>query len=140
LNDSIGKALQTAALRGVEVKIIVPYKPDVFIVGWANQSFFKELLDAQVEIYQYQAGFLHAKVLSIDHQVISIGSANFNNRSMYLDQEVNALIYDQGVGEQIEGLFQQYLKKSISVELPPGGFPLGTRIKSMIGKLIIPFA
>lgn len=140
LNDHTSKAIQTAALKGVRVKIVVPYKPDLFIVGWANHSFFQELLDAKVEIYQYQGGFLHAKVLLVDQQVVSIGSANLNNRSMYLDQEVNAVIYDPKVGEEIEGLFQHYLEASIPVEVPPGGFPLGKRIQDILGKLIIPFA
>ncbi len=141
LNDSMMKALQTAALKGVDVRIFLPHKPDFFMVGWANESFFERLLKAKVKIYLYNDGFLHAKILMIDDRVTSVGSANFNTRSLFLDYEVNGVVYDQGFSQDIEKEFQSYLKKSTQVTYKEfQAAPILQRIKHMIGRLIVPFA
>lgn len=141
LNDSLIKSLQTAAMRGVDVKVIIPKKPDLFLVGWANESFFETLLKAKVEIYLFKDGFIHSKVLLADNQVVSIGSANLNTRSLFLDYEANAVIYDEGVAVEIEELFDEYISKSQQVHYKDYKKPtLSKRIKLWLGKLIVPFA
>ncbi|KAB3530280.1 cardiolipin synthase [Alkaliphilus serpentinus] len=141
LNDSLIKALQTAAMRGVEVKLIIPKKPDLFLVGWANESFFNILLKAKVDIYMHKDGFVHSKVLLTDNQIVSIGSANLNTRSLFLDYEANAVIYDEGVAGEVEKIFKEYIDKSERVTYEEyKNPPLLKRLKLWIGKLIIPLA
>ncbi|GAB6086536.1 cardiolipin synthase [Alkaliphilus crotonatoxidans] len=141
LNDSMLKALQTAALRGVDVRIIIPHKPDLFLVGWVNESFFQKLLKAKVKIYLYDEGFLHAKVLLKDNRIASVGSANLNTRSLFLDYEVNGVIYDRQTCDAINREFEDYLKNSTEVTYDEfKQITVVQRIKYLIGRLIIPFA
>lgn len=141
LNDSLIKALQTAALRGVDVKIILPKKPDLFLVGWANTSFFEKLLKAKVEIYLHEDGFIHSKVILTDNQIVSIGSANFNTRSLFLDYEVNAVIFNEDKCKEVEAIIHDYLKNSHSVAYEDyKKVNIATRLKLWIGRLIIPLA
>ena len=76
LNESLLTALKTAALSGVKIQILLPGKPDHLIVWWGGRSYFKELMEVGIEIYEYKNGFLHAKELIVDDEVISIGTAN----------------------------------------------------------------
>ncbi|OEF96507.1 cardiolipin synthase [Desulfuribacillus alkaliarsenatis] len=110
-DDSIIMALKTAALSGVDVRIIIPDVPDYYIVYWATQSYLEELLEAGVKIYQYQKGFIHAKLLIVDGVIASIGSANMDIRSFQLNYEVNALIYNEETVKRLEADFQQDLKE-----------------------------
>lgn len=141
LNDSMVKALQTTALRGVDVRIIVPEKPDLFIVGWANSSFYQDLLKAGVKIYLFQEGFIHSKAFTVDGEITSVGSANFNTRSLYLDYEVNAVVYDKGIAKDMINIFDLYINKSI--ELTPMNYKTypasHNKLKHIISKLLIPF-
>nr|WP_243427914.1 cardiolipin synthase [Alkaliphilus hydrothermalis] len=141
LNDSMLKALQVAALKGVDVRLIIPKKPDLFIVGWANESYFEKLLKSKVKIYQYDRGFLHAKVFLVDDRIVSVGTANFNTRSLFLDYEVNAVIYDKGMAGKLLEEFQLYERESQQVtyedEMKKG---LLNKVKGMLGKIIIPLA
>lgn len=117
-DESILMALKTAALSGVDVKLIVPGKPDKRIVYWASHSYFDDLLAAGVKIYKYYKGFIHAKVLLVDDIVSSIGTANMNSRSFQLDFEINALIYDKEIYKRLEDDFVKDLKycKELTLE------------------------
>lgn len=117
-DDSILMALKTAALSGIDVRLIVPGKPDKRIVYWASHSYFDDLLAAGVKIYKYYKGFIHAKVVLIDDIVSSIGTANMNSRSFQLDFEVNALIYDEEIYNRLESDFLNDLEycKELSLE------------------------
>ncbi len=141
LNESMVKALQTAALRGVDVRIVLPEKPDVFIVGWANSSFFRDLLKAGVKIYLFREGFLHSKAFCADGEIASVGSANFNTRSMFLDYEVNSVIYDYRVAEDMEEIFNGYFNKSQllsedNYKKNPASY---NKLKHIIARLMLPF-
>jgi len=92
-DEALLMALKTAALRGVEVKLLFPARPDHVFVYWASSSYFDELLRAGVKIYLYQRGFLHAKIMVCDNMVASVGSANLDFRSLYTNFEINALLY-----------------------------------------------
>jgi cardiolipin synthase len=116
-DDSILMALKTAALSGVDVRILLPGKPDKKIVYWASHSYFKELLEAGVKIYKFKKGFMHAKILLVDKTIASIGTANMDIRSFQLDFEVNALIYDKNVYERLEKDFFEDIKYSEEVSL-----------------------
>ncbi|MCB9831025.1 MAG: cardiolipin synthase [Planctomycetes bacterium] len=89
----IEQALLSAALRGVDVRLLVPRRPDHRITAWAGASYFRALLEAGVRIHRYEDGFIHAKVWLVDDWVASIGSANMDIRSFDLNYELNAIVY-----------------------------------------------
>ncbi len=104
-DDSILEALKIAALGGVDVKIIIPCKPDHPFVYWASTSYAGELIEAGVKIYTYDNGFLHSKLLMVDGEIVSVGSANMDIRSFKLSFELNAFIYDENVAKEFEQSF-----------------------------------
>lgn len=117
LNSSLLMALKTAALSGVKVQIILPCKQDHFIVWWGSKSYYRELLETGIEIYEYQPGFIHAKVLIVDGEAISIGTANMDLRSFNQNFEITALIYDAKTVVQAVRHFEIDLNQSRRVEL-----------------------
>lgn len=88
-------ALITAALRGVDVRLLLPKKSDSRLVDWASRFYYAELLEAGVRIYEYGAGFLHAKTMVVDDWLATIGSSNMDIRSFSLNYEINAFAYDE---------------------------------------------
>ncbi len=92
-DDDIFTALKVAALSGVDVKVLIPNRPDKKIVFYASRSYFPEMLAAGVKIFEYEKGFLHAKIVIVDEEVASIGTANMDMRSFHLNFEVNAFLY-----------------------------------------------
>ncbi|ACV62128.1 phospholipase D/Transphosphatidylase [Desulfofarcimen acetoxidans DSM 771] len=101
-DESIITALKTAALSGIDVRLVFPAIPDKRLVHWASMSYIKEVLEAGVKVYLYQKGFIHAKILLVDGVVASVGTANMDMRSFALNFEVNALIYDREVVSRLE--------------------------------------
>jgi cardiolipin synthase len=116
-DDAILMALKTAALRGVEVKLLFPARPDHLFVYWASSSYFYELLQAGVKIYLYQRGFLHAKIMVCDNLVASVGSANLDFRSLYTNFEINALLYSPEDILVLRTQFSQDLRHAREVTL-----------------------
>lgn len=114
-NESIFMAIKNAALSGLDVRIIIPGKPDSRFVLWASMSYLKELLEAGVRVYQYQKGFIHSKTLVVDGLVSSIGTANMDLRSFKLNFEVNAFIYNHQVAQILQQDFFTDLKDSIEI-------------------------
>jgi cardiolipin synthase len=108
--DSIIDALHVAALSGVKIKILVPDKSDSALVNKAARSYYGDLLDAGVEIYLYQKGFVHAKTLVSDGQLAIIGTANMDHRSFELNFEVNSMIYDTAFAKQLRDVFYEDIK------------------------------
>lgn len=104
-DDSILEALRIAGLSGVDVRIMIPNKPDHLFVYWASLSYIGELLDAGVKCYTYEKGFLHSKVVIVDDFVSSVGTANMDIRSFELNFEVNAFLYDTEVNNQLTNNF-----------------------------------
>jgi cardiolipin synthase len=103
--DGMVDALQAAAIRGVDVRLMTSERSDVPLVQMASRSFFKEMLRAGVKIYQYRKGFLHAKMMVFDHSLTLVGSANFDSRSFDQNFEVEAFIYDNQLAEKAEDIF-----------------------------------
>jgi cardiolipin synthase A/B len=95
-------ALHLAALRGVEVRILIPNDPDHLLVYLSAFAFVGEMIDAGIEIYRYQAGFLHQKVFLIDDAVAGVGTANLDNRSFRLNFEITAIFADHEVAARVE--------------------------------------
>jgi cardiolipin synthase len=116
-NESILTALKTAALGGVDVKIMLPYKSDSRLVYWSTLSFVSEMLEAGVKIYFYRNGFNHAKLMLVDGIFASIGTANMDIRSFDQNFEVNAIIYDEETTTSLESSFLTDLDDCIHYSL-----------------------
>ena len=104
---SIIESLKSAIYSGVDVRIMIPNKPDHMFVYWATYSYAGMLLDAGAKIYIYNNGFLHAKNICVDGEVASVGSANFDIRSFQLNFETNAFIYDAEEVYKLEAIFEE---------------------------------
>lgn len=112
-SDSIVSALKTAALSGVDVKILFPGKMDHFLVYFASRTYLEELIKYGVEVYFYKKDrFIHSKFISVDGLISTVGTANIDIRSFELNYESNLLIYDKEVTQQIEEIFWNDLKIS----------------------------
>ena len=105
-------ALRTAVLRGVAVHIILPLRSDHLLVRLAQQSYYSGLLDAGVQINRYRSGFLHAKHISVDDEVVLVGSSNVDVRSFVLNAEVTLIIYDRQVAAQLRELQERHMASS----------------------------
>jgi cardiolipin synthase len=104
-DDDIFTALKVAALTGLDVRLLVPKRPDKRIVYYASRSYFPEMMDAGVKIFEYEKGFLHSKIVVVDEQIASIGTANMDMRSFHLNFEVNAFLYNT---ESVNTLVKDY--------------------------------
>ncbi|WP_242620547.1 cardiolipin synthase [Senegalia massiliensis] len=109
-NESMNVALRTAALSGIDVRIIIPDIADHIVAFWGSRSYVSELLKAGVKIYRYQKGFVHAKTLLVDDMVASVGTANLDNRSFHINFEVNAFVYDKDIANRLEKDFLKDFK------------------------------
>jgi cardiolipin synthase len=111
-DEPLLQAMQTAALRGVEVHLVVSETGDHLIVSLAQESYYEELLEAGVHVHLYQKNFLHAKHLSVDDSVAVIGTSNLDIRSFALNAEVMLMIYDAGVTASLAAEQQRYFASS----------------------------
>lgn len=116
-DDDILSALRIAALSGIDVRIVVPYKPDKRLVFHASRSYFTELLEAGVNIYEYENGFLHSKIIIVDKELASIGTSNMDMRSFHLNFEVNAFLYKTKSTETLVKDFLNDLDYSKKIDL-----------------------
>ena len=113
---SITAALIDARARGVRIVLLLPGDIDHKIVEAASRAGFGRLLDAGVEIYEYQAGLLHAKTMTIDGEWAMVGSANLDNRSLALNNEISLVAYDHEVAGRLQGIFEEDLSHSRPVD------------------------
>ncbi|HHX13986.1 MAG TPA: cardiolipin synthase [Clostridiales bacterium] len=111
-DSSIIESLKNAIYSGVDVRLMIPDKPDHMFVYWATLYYCGELLAAGARIFIYRNGFLHAKTICVDGEVASVGSANFDMRSFYLNFEVNAFIYDPEEVYKLESIFEADIAES----------------------------
>jgi cardiolipin synthase len=111
-DESMQNALCAAAWRGVKTTIIFPARNDSWIVGAASRSYYVDLLEAGVEIYEYVEGLLHTKSLTLDGEVTLIGSANMDRRSFDLNYENNILFYDPELTTNVRARQQEYISNS----------------------------
>ena len=112
------EALCAAACRGVCVTLIFPKVNDSWIVAAASRSYYRKLLDAGCIIYEFKAGLLHAKTLTIDDKVSLIGSSNLDLRSFDLNYENNILLQDEATTQAIRNRQKDYIGRSEETTLP----------------------
>jgi cardiolipin synthase len=110
-------ALQVAAMRGVDVKLILPSRSNHRVTFHAGRSFYTELLEAGVHVYEYEPGMIHAKTMVVDGRIVFLGSANMDMRSFRLNFEVHALIHDAPTASELEACFSEDLAKTVAVDL-----------------------
>ncbi|MFT7286067.1 MAG: cardiolipin synthase [Halieaceae bacterium] len=108
----IVSALQLAALRGVDVRVMIPDRSDGPVVGLANWSFTRELLPAGVAVYRYEPAFMHQKVLLMDLELAGVGTANFDNRSFRLNFEITALVHEETFCRDVEEMLLKDFDRS----------------------------
>lgn len=108
-------ALTSAALRGVDVRLLVPYRSDSLIVSAAARSYFDELISAGVKVWEYKARMLYSKTLLVDDSCAMIGTANFDNRSFRLNFEVMAVVYGPALAKPLAAQFETDLLSSAAV-------------------------
>ncbi len=138
-NESILTALRTAALSGVDVKIILPEKSDSIMVYWSTMSFVQNLLQVGIKVYFYQAGFPHSKLLMVDDIFSSVGTANLDYRSFDQNFEVNALIYDEKIAIELKQNFIEDLNNSKQIFIDEWEKrPTISRIKASFARLFSP--
>jgi cardiolipin synthase len=111
-DDPIQAALCASARRGVDTTIIFPARNDSWIVGAASRSYYADLLNAGVRIFEYEGGLLHTKSLTLDGEVTLIGSANMDRRSFELDYENNILFYDRTLTADMRRRQDSYIASS----------------------------
>jgi len=99
------RSLMESARRGVRVVLLLPGAIDNRIVRHASRAGFGELFESGIEIYEYQAGLLHAKTMVIDGGWVTIGSTNLDTRSFALNEEVNLVVYSYDVAVRLEKVF-----------------------------------
>ncbi|MFS0639050.1 cardiolipin synthase [Mesobacillus foraminis] len=109
---SLLDALRIACLSGVEVKIMIPNKPDHIFVYWATLSNIGELLKAGAQVYIYDNGFIHAKSIVVDERITTVGTANIDIRSLNLNFEINAFIYDTKIAKALITAFERDMDHS----------------------------
>jgi cardiolipin synthase len=111
-DEQLMSALQLAALRGVDVRILIPQNPDHLIVYLSALSYLEEAEEAGVKIYRYQPGFLHQKVMLIDDYASAIGTHNLDNRSMRLNFEITMLMLGIEFAREVEKMLEADFAKS----------------------------
>ncbi|MCA1020811.1 cardiolipin synthase [Halobacillus litoralis] len=117
-DDSLLDALRVAVLSGVDVRIMIPNKPDHPFVYWATYSNIGDMLKAGATVYIYQKGFLHAKTIVVDDKIASVGTANIDVRSFRLNFEVNAFLYHPDAATELSDRFHEDIMDSTQLTLP----------------------
>jgi cardiolipin synthase len=115
--ESVVVALRSAARRGVDVVLVLPWQCDSRLVQHASASYFDELLDAGVGIRRFHGGLLHTKSMVIDRELSVFGTVNFDLRSFHLNFELSMLIYDRPFAEQLLALQHRYLEDCEALDL-----------------------
>ena len=115
--DAVLLALQMAAMRGVDVKLMVPQRSDTTFVHVASMSFLKEVVDAGVDVFLFEIGFLHSKLMVIDDDLTITGSANMDIRSFEHNFEIDAFIYDKPTCMVAKEIFFADMKNSKKIKI-----------------------
>ena len=132
-------ALQTAALRGVDVRLLLPGCSDHALVLHAGRSFLDELLAAGVRILELHDAMPHAKTATIDGIVSTLGSANMDQRSFRLNFEANVLFFDADVAAELERDFLVLCSKAIAITvISRQGISRSQRLAEGIGRVLAP--
>ena len=132
-------ALKTAALAGVDVRIMIPEQSDTRMVHWGTLSYLDELMEAGVKIYLYQKGFLHSKLMVSDDSLATMGSTNMDFRSFEHNFEVNAFMYDRSSVLVLKSVFLSDQKDAVQLHLKAWRLrPWSQKVKESVIRLFAP--
>ncbi|MDE5956186.1 MAG: cardiolipin synthase, partial [Bacteroidales bacterium] len=115
--EPLMQALKSAALKGCDVRLMLPAKADLCFMGPANKSYYKECLEAGIRIFEKGGNFIHAKTLVADDYLSVIGSANMDYRSLELNYEINAYIYNSEIAAENKKIFMRDLEQCREIKL-----------------------
>ena len=140
-DDAIVQALQLAALRGVDVRVLIPEKADLWLVTLAAYSYFDDVKAAGARFYRYQGGFLHGKFMLVDNQIATVGTANFDNRSFRLNFEITAVVSDEVFAGEVRNMFEHDFRNSRlmipgELDAKPLWFRLAVRVTRLLAPLL----
>lgn len=138
-DEAVQSKLKLAALNGVDVRILIPERPDNQLMYYAAYAFLGPLLDAGVEIHRYQAGFHHGKAFLVDDVGAAVGTVNLDNRSFRLNFEVTALVIDRDFTRDVEAMFEHDFARSRQmIREDIDGKPLWHRVAARAAYLFAP--
>ena len=133
-------ALRNAALSGVDVRIMIPYRGDRgIVVPLASRSYVKDVVSAGVKVDFYENGYMHSKAIVSDDRVVTIGSTNMDVRSYEQDFEINAFIYDRELAKKMKHIFLEDEKHTWRVDPEKwADRPWPVRFKESLSRLLSP--
>lgn len=130
---SVSEALASAAQQGVDVRILVPAHNNWPIVGSMSRGGYRGLLESGVRIFEWQGTMMHAKTSVVDGVWSRVGSSNLNSASLLGNWELDVGVLDEGLGQQLEGLFLADLASSVEIVLPGGPTIGGRTVSTALG-------
>lgn len=138
--EPVMKALQSAAMAGVDVRLMLPEKTDSRLLRWGNATYMREVLEAGVRVYLMRApAFLHAKAITVDDETASVGSANFDFRSFENNFETNVIIYDAPTAKALRNIMMRDLALCREMSLSEWqSRPLGERLAASVTRIFSP--
>ncbi len=116
-DEGVITALQLAAMRGVDVRIMLPERPDHILVWLSSYTYYEQAIPFGVKLYRFQDGFLHQKVMLIDQRMAAVGSANLDNRSFRLNFEVTAFVTDADFIQEVNHMLEQDFSNCIEARV-----------------------
>ena len=139
--ESVLVAMKTAAIGGVDVRLMVPRKGDAHVVAWASRTYLREIMEAGVKVYMYSGGFLHSKILVADDSMATCGSTNVDFRSFENNFESNVFFYDKDTAVRFRKMFEVDITSSVLLNsLPPERLQVSffSRLWESITRLLAP--
>ncbi len=138
-DDVMLRAFQAAAIRGVDVRIILPEKVDKKLVQFASFTYYESMVNCGVRLFRYRERFMHQKVVLVDNELAGIGTVNLDNRAIYLNFEATGLIADTGFAKDVEAMLITDLASSEEVHAVHfDEKPLWFRIFARVSRLASP--
>ena len=138
-DDVMVRALQAAAIKGVDVRIILPGKADHKVVEFASFTYYESMISNGVRLFRYKERFMHQKVILIDNELAGIGTVNIDNRSIHLNFEATALIADTTFTKEVEAMLLIDLNNSEEVQsIHFAAKPLWFRLAARLSRLASP--
>ncbi len=136
--EALAAALASAALRGVDVRLLLPVRTDAFVVDAAGRTYHDALADAGVKIHLYGPPMVHAKTMVVDHDLAIVGTANLDDRSLRLNFEVVAAVYGEEAAGELARLFEADLERAHPRESREEQDPFGRRLVASVARLLSP--
>ena len=131
-------ALTSAALGGLDVRLLVPKVSDSRLVTWCVRSYYDDLLAAGVKVYEYGPRMLHTKALLVDDHIALVGSANFDHRSFRLNFEISVLLRDAGLAGELARLIEGELTSAPRVRIDRARPLWRARLPEAFARLLSP--